>query len=50
MMEVVGLLARGSEIAARPDIRERIAAAPPATPPPGPDRAGLLHLLHADAA
>ena len=50
MMEVVGLLARGSEIAARPDILERIAAAPPATPPPGPDRAGLLHLLHAAAA
>jgi 2-polyprenyl-6-methoxyphenol hydroxylase-like FAD-dependent oxidoreductase len=50
LVEVAGLLARGVEVAARPGIAERIAAAPPATPPPGPDRAALLQLLRDEAA
>ena len=45
VMEIVGVLARGADIAARPGVRDRLATAAQSPPPPGPDRAALLRLL-----
>lgn len=47
---IIGVLERGVDLARRPEIAERVAAAGPPTPLPGPDRGELLELLEGAAA